>query len=161
MYLLVDLIIMEVPMVDPKEINMSLRSEDIAKSTDLPLSQPSDTWNWWNTFRLHADFDNKISVCLEMSADVPSSKQLKRWLGEPVAMIVIPADLFMRNSHNYPVLSKGHQAVLVAFQQHNVGFLIKCNADDRGLRHYSEYIRHLCTRNSKVDPLKGLDSEQC
>lgn len=142
-------------MVDPKEVNLSLRSTAIASSNADKLSRPTDPWNWWNTFRLHADFDNKISVCLELSADVPSPQQLKRWLGEPVASIIIPADLFMRNTHNYPVLSKGHQAVVVAFQQNNVAFLVKCNADDRGLRLYAEYLRHLCARNARVDPLKG------
>lgn len=145
------LLLMEVPMVDPKSLAVSLRRG----RADQPSADVADTWNWWNTFRLHADFDSKIYVCLELSADVPSAQQLKRWLGEPVAVVVIPATLFIRNAKNYPVLSQGHQAVVTAFQQHNVGFLIKCNENDRGLKHYADYVRHLCTKNARVDPMRG------
>lgn len=130
-----DCILIEVPMVDPREQNAELRcvATAIADRPAAPATDVEDTWTWWNTFRLHADFDSKLYVCLELSTDVPTSKHLQRWLGEPVAMLIIPASLFIRNAQNYPVLSKGHQAVVVAFQQQNVGFLIKCNGADRGL----------------------------
>lgn len=140
-------------MVDPKSLALSLRQPSAVTGGDAAVID--DTWNWWNKFRLNADFDNKIYVCLELSADVPSDKQLKRWLGEPVAVVVIPADLFIRNAKNYPVLSQGHQAVLTAFQQQNVSFLIKCNENDRGLKFYSDYVRHLCTKNARADPMSG------
>lgn len=140
-------------MVDPKALTNSLCSDEAQLTT--AATPPADTWTWWNTFRLHADFNSKIFACLEMSADVPSSQQLKRWLGEPVATLIIPAELFIRNAQNYPVLSKGHQAVVVAFLQNNAGFLIKCNANDRGLRNYADYVRHLCSKNLVQDPMKG------
>lgn len=147
-------------MVDPREQNNNLRSiqpVNAAQPAPAPATDIEDTWTWWNTFRLHADFDSKLYVCLELSADVPSPQHLQRWLGEPVAMLVIPASLFIRNAQNYPVLSKGHQAVVVAFQQQNVGFLIKCNGADRSLMRYADYVRHLCGKNVRADPLRGFD----
>lgn len=137
-------------MVDPKVQTLSLR-----KSNDTTKSVVSDPWNWWNSFRLHADFNGKIFVSLEMSADVPSEEELKRWLGEPVANIILPAEIFIRNAQNYPVLSKGHQAVVRAFHRYNVSFSIKCNAEDRGRGHYSSYVDHLCKSSTVDDPMRG------
>lgn len=138
-------------MVDPKTLTQSLRQPNA--ETTIPF--PSDTWQWWNSFRLHADFDSKVFVSLEISADIPSEEELKRWLGEPVANLIIPADIFIRNAQNFPVLSKGHQAVVRAFQRNNVGFLVKCNPEDRGIRHYSNYVRHLCEKSDVKDPMQG------
>lgn len=145
--------LIEIPMVDPKSQTLSLR-----KPTELSANV-SDPWNWWNSFRLHADFNSKIFISLELSADVPSEEEIKRWLGEPVANIIIPAEIFIRNAQNFPVLSKGHQAVLRAFHRFNVSFLIKCNSEDRGLRNYSSYIQHLCEKSTVVDPMKGFEIE--
>lgn len=139
-------------MVDPKSLTLSLRKPT---PFEAEPSVASDPWNRWNSFRLHADFESKLMVSLELSADIPSPDELKRWLGEPVANVVIPAHIFIRNSKNYPVLSKGHQAVVIAFMRINVAFLIKCNLADRSLRHYTEYLRHLCTKHEVKDPMQG------
>lgn len=140
--------LMEVPMVDPKELVSGWRK----KSDDTVVDS---TWTWWNRFRTYADFDSKISLSLEVSADIPSEEELKRWLGEPVSQLIIPSHIFIRNPSNYPVLSKGHQHVIIAFLRHNVNFLIKANAKDGSLRNYVDYIRHLCTVHYKKDPMQG------
>lgn len=149
--IILDSLLIEVPMVDPKTLTQTLRKPE----TDDKAPIPVDTWRWWNSFRLHADFDSKIYISLELSADIPSEQELKRWLGEPVANLIIPADIFIRNAQNFPVLSKGHQAVVRAFQRNHVAFLIKCNAEDRGLRNYSDYVRHLCAKSEVKDPMQG------
>lgn len=144
-------VLMEVPMVDPKSLALTLRnSNDDGAVAD-------DPWTWWNRFRLCADFDSKIFVALELSADIPSEAELKRWLGEPVAQIIVPSKVFIRNAKNYPVLSKAHQAVLVAFIRNNCGIIVRCNGEDGSLRNYSEYLRHLWESNAKRDLMQGFD----
>lgn len=159
-------ILMEVPMVDPKSLALDWRRRGVDDATTIDgddgddnkaVATGEDTWTWWNRFRMCADFDSKIFIALELSADIPSEAELKRWLGEPVSQIIVPSNVFIRNAKNYPVLSKAHQAVLVAFMRNNCGFIVKCNGEDGSVRHYSEYLRHLCEISGKRDPMQGFD----
>eukprot|EP00051_Salpingoeca_urceolata_P020700 m.314087 g.314087 ORF g.314087 m.314087 type:complete len:273 (-) comp19666_c0_seq2:34-852(-) len=68
----------------------------------VPLTAPSsgaadgddtgeeeDTWRWWNTFRLLCKSSTRLSVALDLTANLPSPARLARWLGEPVRSIFI------------------------------------------------------------------------
>lgn len=57
----------------------------------------NEPWQWWTKFHECMEWDKKIGVVLEISADLPSQDILNRWLGEPVKAIVLPTSLFHNN----------------------------------------------------------------
>lgn len=57
----------------------------------------NEPWHWWTKFHERMEWDKKIGVVLEISADLPSQDILNRWLGEPVRAIVVPTSLFHNN----------------------------------------------------------------
>lgn len=150
-------LLVEVPMVDPNIIAKNQYRSDVEKPDDNDDSSYSETWHWWNNFRLHSDYNIRLKLTLEMSADVPSKMELFRWLGEPVDIIILPSNIFLMNNSNYPVLSRSHQEVVAAFIKHNVHFAIKANINDPYLQFYSEYVRNLIGKHYPDDPMKGLE----
>lgn len=139
-------------MVDPK-----LQSQVHRKNQNVDEYIGEDTWNWWNKFRTYANYSVKFKVALELSADLSSSEELLRWLGEPIELIIIPSEIFILNSSNYPVLSKAHKAVVLEFLKMRVNFAIKSYSDeDHNLTNYTNYLRHLVTESNKlVDTMQG------
>ena len=82
----------------------------------------TDSWDWWNTFRLMTD-SSKLKVCLSLTSQCPTQLQLERWLGEPLAavsvdlksdnkvlymcvQIKVPGSLFYEGQQGLPVLSR-------------------------------------------------------
>jgi len=51
-------------------------------NSNMNITQHEDTWQWWNTFRANSDFNNKLSVALELSDDIPSRLEICRWQGK-------------------------------------------------------------------------------
>lgn len=162
-------VLMEVPMQNPnKSAKLHLAADVVTDNNDVvavinddgEYHEPTDEnpWTWWNRFRLQTDFHNKIMVALELSADLPSTEEIQRWLCEPVSCLIIPSHIFIRNAQNYPVLSKAHQSVVSAFIKNDISFMIKCNYTDNSLRNYAEYIRHLGQVHTPTkDPMHGFD----
>lgn len=132
-------------MVDPKVAALSLRSDP--KAVDYV---PEDPWQWWNKFRAYADYKSHYFVALEMTADLPSTAELLRWTGEPVQMLVIPTDIFISNSQNYPVLSRAHKSVLLQFLKYNVNVALKANVSDIALlRNCIEYLKYFVLESDR------------
>lgn len=69
-------------MVNPKCLVDSLYRDD-----EEIGSEHEDPWCWWNTFRTTADFSNKLSIALELSADIPSKLEVARWQGKQQTII--------------------------------------------------------------------------
>jgi len=69
----------------------------------------------WNRFRTLCDSNKKIGVILELTADLPSDRELERWTGEPVKALIIPTSIFVTNKKGFPVLSRAHQNVVRTF----------------------------------------------
>lgn len=61
----------------------------------------NETWYWWSKFHERLEWDKRVGVVLELSADLPSQQVIDRWLGEPVKAIVIPTHLFTSNKKGY------------------------------------------------------------
>lgn len=138
-------------MVDPKSVSRQWRS-------DVPEESPcEDTWSWWNRFRVQSDFHAKHRVALELSADIPDREQVLRWLGEPVEFLIISTRLFLRNSANYPTLSKAHQDLIGCFVRKDVYFILKGNVEDRSLHLYVEYLKHLASKFYRVELMTGFE----
>lgn len=61
----------------------------------------NETWYWWSKFHERLEWEKRVGVVLELSADLPSQRVIDRWLGEPVKAIVIPTHLFHNNKKGY------------------------------------------------------------
>jgi len=69
----------------------------------------TDPWKKWTKFISSIRNVNRIKLALEIGPELPSDEELDRWLGEPVAALIIQSKIFMTNKKGYPVLSKPHQ----------------------------------------------------
>ena len=71
-------------------VQVPLCAPDLSKyesnNTDI-LDTPS-TWHWWNRFRLTANSNNKVNLCLCITEQCPSDLEVKRWLGEPIKTVI-------------------------------------------------------------------------
>ncbi|XP_035783354.1 protein arginine N-methyltransferase 5-like [Anopheles albimanus] len=148
------IMLVEVPLTNPKSTQHTWRSD--VNGEDPPAVE--DTWNWWNTFRSHADYNPNLKVALELTADVPRKPEMYRWLGEPVDAVVLPASIFLTNVRNYPVLSKAHQSIVtMLYRTFSCHFIVKANPSDGHLAHYVDYIKHIVETNYVSEPMQGYD----
>lgn len=102
-----------------------------------------DTWHWWNNFRSTANFEKKLSLALELTADLPDSDEIDRWLGEPIKCLVVPTHLFMTNKKGFPVLPKSHQVAIRQFLRQKTQILITGAQRHQNYKHYQQYMEHL------------------
>jgi protein arginine N-methyltransferase 5 len=102
-----------------------------------------DTWHWWNSFRCIANFEKKLSLALELTADLPETEDIDRWLGEQIKCLVVPNHLFMTNKKGFPVLPKPHQVVIRQFLRQKAQILITGAQRHQHYKHYQQYIEHL------------------
>nr|CAG4647716.1 EOG090X028A [Moina brachiata] len=116
-------------------------------------SKERDTWNSWNSFRSIANFEKKLSLALELTADLPDSTVIERWLGEPVKCLIVPTHLFMTNKKGFPVLPKPHQMVIRQFFRQKAQVLISGALRHQFYKHYQQYIEHLWQAGQEADPL--------
>ncbi|CAH0722432.1 unnamed protein product, partial [Brenthis ino] len=114
----------------------------------------NEPWQWWTKFHEHMDWDKKIGVVLEISADLPSQDILNRWLGEPVKAIVVPTSLFHNNKKGYPVLSRAHQQVVVSMVERDAQVIVS-GARRSNIEYYLQYLYRLWKRRPYVadDPM--------
>lgn len=70
------------------------------------------SWEAWNTIRTICKYNNRLSVALDLPKRMPSLALQSRWFSEPVRLLNLPASSFLKNSHQYPCLSKAHQAFI-------------------------------------------------
>ncbi|XP_060519881.1 protein arginine N-methyltransferase 5 [Cylas formicarius] len=101
-------------------------------SRTSPISDKDiDSWEWWNNFRIHCDYDKRVGVVLEMPdiSSIPSTEELDRWIGEPVKALVIPTSYFLTNQYGKPVLSKAHQEIIRRFITIDVQYIIHLDTE--------------------------------
>jgi len=103
----------------------------------------SETWHWWNNFRCIANYEKKLNLALELTADLPNQAAIDRWLGEPIKCLIIPTHLFMSNKRGFPVLSKSHQNVIHQFSRLKTQILITGALRHQHIKHYQQYMDHL------------------
>lgn len=99
------------------------------------------------------EYHPKISVVLELTADLPSDEELARWLGEPVRAVIISTDIFLTNRKGYPTLSQRHQRFFIDLLQYNVQFYLKGRPrhNDCRLLPYVQYLYHLHSKKPPMD----------
>lgn len=100
--------IVEVDLVHKKYYqNMHFKESD--EDEKIP-----DSWTEWNELCKVTGYDTRFMAALVFSSDSPSfyddQHVLLRWLGEAVAMLVLPAGCFTTNRINFPILSQQNRA---------------------------------------------------
>ena len=98
----------QVPVTPPDTAKYEEGGEDAEEDT-------TDTWDWWNRFRLVANSNSKINLCLSIVENIPTENQVLRWVGEPMKTVSIPTSMFLTNKKGYPVLGRQHQALIRRF----------------------------------------------
>lgn len=112
----------------------------------------------WNSFRSYCDFHPRIQLALELTADLPASDTILRWLGENIELLIIPSHLFIQNRNNYPVLPYAHKMMVLKFlARTNCKFALKASDDEyTNLPNYVAFLKYLYKENdSRTDPMSG------
>ncbi|CAK1599643.1 unnamed protein product [Parnassius mnemosyne] len=105
----------------------------------------NETWHWWSKFHERLDWDKRVGVVLELSADLPAQEILKRWLGEPVKAIIVPTSIFHNNKKGYPVLSRAHQQLVINMVEHEAQVIVS-GARRSNIEYYVQYLFRMWQR---------------
>ncbi|KAJ7518054.1 hypothetical protein O6H91_21G052500 [Diphasiastrum complanatum] len=149
----------------PEEETVFLMRDSI---TGWPVS---DSWEWWNMFRMLCEHHSHLSVALDITASLPPASSIMRWIGEPVRAAILHTSAFLTNKRGYPCLSKRHQNLITMLFNHSVQIVLSgeplhhldesdlspntesngnCSEDAANARHplkpYLEYIAYLYRR---------------
>lgn len=134
----------------------SKENEEQNDAADAVEETQGDTWNSWHSFRSIANFEKKLSLALELTADLPDSTVIERWLGEPVKCLIVPTHLFMTNKKGFPVLPKPHQMVIRQFFRQKAQVLISGALRHQFYKHYQQYIEHLWQVQRKISKINFM-----
>ena len=119
-----------------------------------------------------------MEIALVLAHDLPCDDSLKRWLAEPVKVVVIPCSTFVKNNKGFPVLKKRHQLFIqkmmnvCAFILSNLNSLLtqpKLNIQcvisspspsfkylEGGISAYRQYIQHLYKTRPEPDHIEKI-----
>ncbi|XP_030022662.2 protein arginine N-methyltransferase 5 [Manduca sexta] len=141
----------------PMVCNRTLRGsnpEDNNKNCDNDEKAWNEPWNWWSGFHERLEWDKRVGVVLELSADLPSQDIVKRWLGEPVKAIILPTSIFHNNKKGYPVLSRAHQQIVVSMVEREAQVIVS-GARRSNIEFYLQYLYRIWKRrpNPADDPM--------
>ncbi|KAL4887505.1 PRMT5 arginine-N-methyltransferase-domain-containing protein [Aspergillus karnatakaensis] len=75
------------------------------------------TWDAWDAIRRTCKYHARLFVALSLSKHLPPMSVQSRWHSEPVHLFAIDPSTFIKNQKGYPVLSKGHQALISRFMR--------------------------------------------
>lgn len=103
---------------------------DIILSISLPLCEDTDplaTWELWNSIRKFSNYNKSLTISLALPRFKTPNFVIKRWLSEPVSSLLLSSSIFSKNNHNYPVLHKFNQNIILQFQKINANNLLSDN----------------------------------
>ncbi|CAH0699156.1 unnamed protein product [Spodoptera exigua] len=127
-----------VPMLCTKTMKDCVNEGDEA----APFNEP---WLWWSKFHERLEFDKRVGVALELSADLPPEDVIKRWLGEPVKVVIVPTSIFYNNKKGFPVLSRPHQQLVVSLIEHEAQVLVT-GARRSNVEYYLQFLYRIWKR---------------
>ncbi|CEG38483.1 protein arginine n [Plasmopara halstedii] len=111
-----------------------------------------DPWDTWDALRARCEYHPKLHVALEITADLPSTEEIQRWLGESVKAAIIPMNIFLTNRKGFPTLSQRHQKLMAHLFQHNIQFYLSGRPRHRGkLLPYVQYLHFLYSKRPNLD----------
>ena len=115
-------------------------------------------WACWDRLRTLCEQSASLCVALEIGIDLPESDaELRRWCGEPVAMLLLPTSTFLLNKKGYPALPRKHQAAVQSLMAYRPRIVLSGRedggrgpADAEGIGAHLQYMQYLA---SKLPPL--------
>lgn len=110
-----------------------------------PPGELLSTWEVWDAVRCLCGYPANLGVALELGPHAVPDRVVRRWLSEPIALLILSAQsCFVQNSKSYPVLPKHCQQILVDCAQFRVRpfLLVK---DTMSLEHLI-YLRYFSSR---------------
>jgi protein arginine N-methyltransferase 5 len=60
-------------------------------------------------------FEKKLSLALQLTADLPDNQETDRWLVELIKFFVVLTHLFVTNKKGFLVLSRSYQVLICQF----------------------------------------------
>ncbi|PLB47260.1 protein methyltransferase RmtC [Aspergillus steynii IBT 23096] len=78
---------------------------------------PFGTWDAWDLIRRTCRYHSRLFIALSLPKHLPPMSVQSRWHSEPVHMLTLDANSFIKNQKGYPVLSKAHQALIARFMR--------------------------------------------
>ena len=129
--------------------NILLADEEEAEKLEnqlAPSQRPlNDPWEWWNSFRMMCHHHSNLCVLLEITEDLPDNNVLKRWIAEPIKLVLIPTNIFITGKNGFPELPTKHREfVLTLFDHSQIQFVITGEPKHpQGLKVYPQYLTHL------------------
>lgn len=118
--------------------------------TSVPVfSLKIDPWKKWTKFISLIRNVNRMKLALEVGPELPSNEELDRWLGEPVAALIIQAKSFITNKKGYPVLPKRHQEFIK--KMFNIGCQIVISGPS-GIKQHFNYLGYLYQNTTSLTP---------
>mmetsp|Transcript_27722 Transcript_27722/g.5078 ORF Transcript_27722/g.5078 Transcript_27722/m.5078 type:complete len:117 (+) Transcript_27722:434-784(+) len=83
-----------------------------------------DNWEEWNSFRVMLGPSSAVGVNLVINKQAPDEDICERWLGEPIAHVVLYSQAFLINQNGYPVLSKSNQVFVKGLLRRKAAVII-------------------------------------
>lgn len=109
----------------------------------------TDPWKTWTKFISLIRNVNRVKLVLEIGHELPSTKELDRWLGEPVAALIVNTKTFITNKKGYPVLPKAHQEFIK--KMFNVGCQVAISGPS-GIKQHFNYLGYLYENTNSLTP---------
>ncbi|WEW60933.1 arginine N-methyltransferase [Emydomyces testavorans] len=106
------------------------RAEYMAEQESNTSARPDQfgTWDAWDVIRRVCKYHARLFVALSLPKYLPLTPVQSRWLSEPVHMLIIDANTFVKNQKGYPVLSRAHQGLISRFMRLKVQpWIILCD----------------------------------
>ncbi|CAK1548334.1 unnamed protein product [Leptosia nina] len=136
----------------PMFCKRTLRNSEELQDNDVDFAY-NEPWHWWSKFHENMNWDKRVGVVLEVSADLPSAEIIKRWLGEPVKAIILPTHIFHNNKNGYPILSKAHSHFVISMVERDAQVIIG-GARRSNIEYYVKYLLRLWQRRPNAsDPM--------
>lgn len=125
-------LLLEVPMC--LEVNATLERGVPCETAE------SHPWNRWNEFRSYNNYNQHIALALELTEEVPTAEELKRWCGEPIAYIIVPVYIMTHRGFDWYRLQDKHVKVLSELLRITNKIMVKCSPKKGKMRNYAEYL---------------------
>ncbi|KAI9834136.1 MAG: methyltransferase protein [Phylliscum demangeonii] len=76
-----------------------------------------ESWETWHVIRTVCKYNQRLLVALSLPRQLPPLPLQDRWYGEPLRLLALSGDAFLKNQGGHPVLSKGYQALIFRFMR--------------------------------------------
>ncbi|KAL4794462.1 PRMT5 arginine-N-methyltransferase-domain-containing protein [Aspergillus venezuelensis] len=124
-------------MVDNQDLELDamgdlapLAREEFLEDAELEIPKINlfGTWDAWDAIRRTCKYHSRLFVALSVPKHLPPMCVQSRWHSEPVHLFTIDPNTFIKNQKGYPVLGKGHQALISRFMRlRTAPWILLCN----------------------------------